>query len=57
MKYNFVAPLSKRMHFRNDFFFVRVAANHRHVVCKRDRWKIPGHMVSDVFIFMLPYSI
>ena len=37
--------------FLTCFDFVRVAVNHRHVIRKRNCWKIPEHIV----IFMLLY--
>ena len=33
----------------------RVAANHRPVIWKINDWKIPEHIVTDVYIFMLLY--
>ena len=30
--------------FSTCFDFVRVAVNHRHVIRKRNRWKIPEHI-------------
>ena len=35
------------------FGFARVAPSHRHV--KINCWKIPEHVVTDVYIFMLLY--
>ena len=39
--------------FPTFFGFARVAPNHRHV--KINYWKIPEHVVTDVYIFMLLY--
>ena len=37
--------------------FVRVPANHRHVICKKiNCWKIPEHNVTDVYILMFIYN-
>ena len=36
--------------FLTFLVFIRVAANHRHVICKRIHWKIPEHIVTDVYI-------
>ena len=36
--------------FSTCFFFVRVAANRRHVICKRNRCNIPEHIATDVYI-------
>ena len=41
--------------FSKCFAFGRVAVNHRHIICKRNRWKIPQHTVADVYILMLLY--
>ena len=38
--------------FLTCFIFVKVTANYRHVICKRNRWKIPEHIVTGVYIFM-----
>ena len=37
--------------FLTCFEFVRV--NHRHVIRKGNRWKIPEHIATDFYIFML----
>ena len=39
--------------FSKCFVFVRDAANHIYVICKGNRWKIPEHLVTDVYIFVL----
>ena len=31
---------------------MRIAANQRHVICKRNHWKSPDDIVTDVYIFM-----
>ena len=36
---------------------MRVAANQRHVICKRNHWKNPEDIVTDVYIFMLHKDI
>ena len=33
--------------FSTCFDFVRVPVNHRHVIRKRSRWKIPEHIVTS----------
>ena len=35
--------------FPTCFGFARVAANRIHVICKINGWKIPGHIVTDVY--------
>ena len=39
--------------FQTCFGFARVATNHRHTICKINGWKIPEHIVTDVYIFIL----
>ena len=41
--------------FSTCFVFVRVAANHRRIICNRNRWRIPEHIVTDVYVFILLY--
>ena len=41
--------------FSTCFVFVRVAANHRRIICNRNRWRIPEHIVTDVSVFILLY--
>ena len=41
--------------FSKCLVFVRVAANLRHVICKRNSWKISKHIVSGVYIFVPLY--
>ena len=31
---------------------MRVAANHRHVICERGHWKIREHIVIDALMFI-----
>ena len=33
--------------------FARVAANCIHVICKINGWKVPEHIVTDVYSFVL----
>ena len=40
--------------FPTRFGLERVAADHRHVKCKIDGWKIPEHIVTDVYISVWP---
>ena len=46
--------LNKWMHFQH-VLTLRVAANHRHVICKINGWKIPEHFFTDVYIFTSLY--
>ena len=41
--------------FPTCFDFAKVAANHRHIICEINGWKIPGHIITYVYIFLLLY--
>ena len=56
ISYYFLSSRFKQVNtFSACFVLVRIAANCRHAICKRNRWKIPEHIVKDVYIFMLLY--
>ena len=35
------------------FVFLRVPTYHKQVICKKNWWKIPEHILTDVYIFLL----